>query len=124
FVSARTNDLYLLPPVVTYLTGSGQDCTAIIDDGSSASWQITRSLNNTLRSGQTVLVEKIEPDADPVPAVRRILGGQPDSVVYGGGWRGLGAVAQALADGGYTGARLATNAAFDPRFPARAGGAA
>jgi ABC-type branched-subunit amino acid transport system substrate-binding protein/tRNA A-37 threonylcarbamoyl transferase component Bud32 len=126
WVSARTNDLYLLPPVVTYLTSDEQRTTALIDDGSQASWEITRNLNNTLRAGgQTVLTKKLGPDtADFATPVRELVSQQPDAVVYGGGWRALVPVAGALADAGYQGPRLATNAAFDRRFPEKAGAAA
>lgn len=125
YLAARTNDVYLVTPIVRYLTGEGQSSTALVDDGSSASWEITRYLANSLRDGgQSVPVKKVAPDADHAGPLRELLGQQPEALVYGGGWRGLAQLAHAVAEAGYSGPRIATNAAFDPRFLEQAGDSA
>ncbi|MCF3167516.1 ABC transporter substrate-binding protein [Streptomyces violaceoruber] len=123
FLCARPrNDMQMLP-VAEYLGAYEIDRVALVDDGTEYGRQTTRFLDAGLRgNGRTVLAETIREGARDLDAeAGRIAAKRPGAVVYGGGWRDAGRLAEALNRAGYLGPKIATQAAHDPRFLAEAG---
>ncbi|MFH8478444.1 bifunctional serine/threonine-protein kinase/ABC transporter substrate-binding protein [Streptomyces sp. DSS69] len=123
FLCARPrNDMQMLP-VAQFLGANGLDTVALVDDGTEYGRQTTRFLDAGLRgNGRTVLAETVREGTRDLDAeAERIVAKKPDAVVYGGGWRDAGRLARALAEAGFRGPRIGTQAVHDPRFLAEAG---
>ncbi|MFB8106339.1 bifunctional serine/threonine-protein kinase/ABC transporter substrate-binding protein [Streptomyces sp. NPDC056007] len=123
FLCARPrNDMQMLP-VAQFLGANGLDTVALVDDGTEYGRQTTRFLDAGLRgNGRTVLAETVREGTRGLDAeAERIVAKKPDAVVYGGGWRDAGRLARALAEAGFRGPRIGTQAVHDPRFLAEAG---
>ncbi|WNI21325.1 bifunctional serine/threonine-protein kinase/ABC transporter substrate-binding protein [Streptomyces sp. ITFR-16] len=126
FLCARPNDAMQMLPVSQYLGAHGLDDIALVDNGTEYGRQATRFLSEALRgNGRTVRAETVRTDARDVGAsAARIAAGRPGAVVHGGAWQDAARFARALADAGYRGPRIATQAVHDPRFVREAGAAA
>ncbi|WP_062213466.1 bifunctional serine/threonine-protein kinase/ABC transporter substrate-binding protein [Streptomyces sp. NBRC 109706] len=127
YTMARPIDALQLRPIVTLLTsGTVEGPVVLVDDGSEYGWEITRSARTgLLGGGPEVIPERAEGgEAELRDAVRRIVGHLPGAVLFGGGWESAAVFAGLLAEAGYRGPCLGTQAMHDPRFVESAGPAA
>ncbi|WP_221358051.1 bifunctional serine/threonine-protein kinase/ABC transporter substrate-binding protein [Streptomyces beigongshangae] len=124
FLCARPNNAMQMVPVSSYLGIHGLDDIALIDNETEYSRQVTRFLSEGLRTGGNlnVLAETLPSGSeDYVAYARQLVAKRPGAVVHGGGWQDVAPFARALAQTGYRGPKIATQAAHDPRFLREAG---
>ncbi|UED87768.1 bifunctional serine/threonine-protein kinase/ABC transporter substrate-binding protein [Streptomyces profundus] len=124
YTMARPIDALQLRPIVALLTSGAVDGPVVlVDDGSDYSWEITRSARTgLLGGGPEVIPERARGgDAELRDAARRIAGHAPGAVLFGGGWESAAVFAGLLAEAGYGGLCLGTQAMHDPRFAESAG---
>ncbi|GAA3298549.1 hypothetical protein GCM10020295_34370 [Streptomyces cinereospinus] len=127
FLCARPSNALQMYPVAQYLGLHDLDDIALVDDESEYGRQVTRFFGEALRGegGRTVLPVTVPAHGkDTGSLVRAMAARSPGAVVYGGEAEGMDGFARALAGTGYRGPRIASQAAHDSRFPARAGAAA
>jgi ABC-type branched-subunit amino acid transport system substrate-binding protein len=132
YAATRPSDSTLANPVIGYLVRTVRArSTVLIDDASEGgfSWEICTRISESLRSGQRTTTRRTLAAEDDSADVFRALAesvtaSDADAVVFAGGYARAAKLARALRSTGYSGARLATQRALDPRFLTSAGDAA
>ncbi|MCX4760256.1 bifunctional serine/threonine-protein kinase/ABC transporter substrate-binding protein [Streptomyces sp. NBC_01275] len=132
YAATRPPDATLAAPIVAHLVRTdGARRTVLVDDAAEGdfSWEICTRVSEAMRSGQGTTTRRTlaakDDSADAFRALAETLTGSgADAVVFGGGYARAAKLARALDSAGYTGARLATQRALDPRFLTLAGPAA
>ncbi|MFJ1967156.1 bifunctional serine/threonine-protein kinase/ABC transporter substrate-binding protein [Streptomyces sp. NPDC087903] len=132
YAATRPNDATLATPVVAYLLATVEARrTVLIDDAAEGdfSWRLCASVDEAVRSGQRTTVRRTlaaedDADGDFRALAESVTAAGADAVVFGGGYARTARLARALRSAGYSGARLATQRALDPRFLTSAGAAA
>ncbi|MCI3222354.1 bifunctional serine/threonine-protein kinase/ABC transporter substrate-binding protein [Streptomyces sp. NP-1717] len=126
FLCARPNNAMQMVPVSAYLGVHDLDDIALVDNETEYSRQVTRFLGEGLRTGgdRNVLAETLPLGGDNYASFARQLAvKRPGAVVHGGDWQDVARFARALAETDYRGPKIATQAAYDPRFLREAGDA-
>ena len=132
YASVRPTDRDLAAPLITYLLRDARARrTVLIDDAAEGdfSWEICADVDENVRSGQrTTVRHTLAATDDSAEAFRALAASvkdaEADAVVFGGGPARAAKLARALRSAGWSGARLATQRALDPRFLTAAGDAA
>ncbi|WP_330347409.1 bifunctional serine/threonine-protein kinase/ABC transporter substrate-binding protein [Streptomyces sp. NBC_00582] len=131
YAATRPNDATLAAPLVAYLVRTvGARRTVLVDDEAEGdfSWRVCSGVAEALGSGRTAIRRTLSADAGTDRAFRAVAeavtAAGADAVVFGGGYARAAALARALRSAGFSGARLATQRACDPRFLSSAGDAA
>ncbi|WP_327320149.1 bifunctional serine/threonine-protein kinase/ABC transporter substrate-binding protein [Streptomyces sp. NBC_01235] len=132
YAATRPNDSTLVAPVVAYLVRTaGARRTVLIDDAAEGdfSWRQCAGADDALRTGQRTTVRRTlaaedDADGDFRALAKSVTDARADAVVFAGGYARAARLARALRSAGYSGARLATQRALDPRFLTSAGDAA
>lgn len=131
YAATRPGDATLAAPIVAYLVAAGARRTVLIDDSAEGdfSWRLCAGVADGVRSGRRTAVRRtLSAGADSADDFRALAGSvtdaAADAVVFGGGYARAARLARALRAAGWSGARLATQRALDPRFLGSAGDAA
>ncbi|KAB1146687.1 ABC transporter substrate-binding protein [Streptomyces luteolifulvus] len=132
YAATRPSDTGLAAPVVAHLVRTARARrTVLIDDAAEGdfSWTFCAGVDEAVRSPQRTTVRRRLAAEDDSADVFRALaesvtGWDADAVVFAGGYARAAQLARALRSAGYSGARLATQRALDPRFLGSAGEAA
>ncbi|MFE0516349.1 ABC transporter substrate-binding protein, partial [Streptomyces sp. NPDC058964] len=131
YASTRPSDGTLAAPVVAYLVRTARAReTVLVDDTAEGdfSWEICTRVAEALRSGQHTTTRRTLAEDDTADDFRtlaeKLTASGADAVVFAGGYARAARLARALRAAGYSGARLATERALDPRFLTSAGDAA
>ncbi|MER5433526.1 bifunctional serine/threonine-protein kinase/ABC transporter substrate-binding protein [Streptomyces sp. NPDC002588] len=132
YAATRPNDATLAAPVVAYLVRTvAARTTVLVDDAAEGdfSWRLCSGVADAVRSGQRTTVRRTlaagdDTDGDFRALAKSVTAAGADAVVFGGGYARAARLARALRSAGYSGARLATQRALDPRFLASAGDSA
>ncbi|MGW7259496.1 bifunctional serine/threonine-protein kinase/ABC transporter substrate-binding protein [Streptomyces sp. NPDC054834] len=132
YAATRPTDGTLSAPIVAYLVRTARARrTVLIDDAAEGdfSWEICTSISEAVRPGQGTTTRRVLAAEDDTPGDFRTLAEQltesrADAVVFAGGYARAAKLARALRSADYSGTRLATQRALDPRFLASAGDAA
>ncbi|MFJ8105828.1 bifunctional serine/threonine-protein kinase/ABC transporter substrate-binding protein [Streptomyces sp. NPDC096132] len=132
YAATRPGDATLAAPVVAYLARTADARrTVLVDDEAEGdfSWNLCAGVAEALRSAQRTTIGRTLAADDDTDAAFRALAGSvtdagADAVVFAGGYARAARLARALRSAGYSGARLATQRALDPRFLTSAGDAA
>ncbi|WP_405533927.1 bifunctional serine/threonine-protein kinase/ABC transporter substrate-binding protein [Streptomyces sp. NBC_00075] len=129
YAATRPDDVMLAAPVVAYLVRTaGARRTVLVDDEAEGdfSWRLCASVDDAVRSGQRTTIRRTAAaeDDDFRTLAESVRDAKADAVVFGGGYARAARLARALRSAGYSGARLATQRALDPRFLTSAGDAA
>ncbi|MFH8370813.1 bifunctional serine/threonine-protein kinase/ABC transporter substrate-binding protein [Streptomyces sp. NPDC018031] len=126
FLAARPNNAYHMFPLLKFLGDRRIARCALVDDGTTYGWQVTRGLSPALRDGAVDYIPTVIPAAttDYGPPVRSLTGQNPDAIIYGGSWPDGARFARSLRKARYDGLVLGTQALHDPRFLREAGDAA
>ncbi|MFD2686389.1 branched-chain amino acid ABC transporter substrate-binding protein, partial [Streptomyces phyllanthi] len=132
FAATRPPDDTLAAPIVAYLVRTAKArARVLIDDEAEGdfSWEICTRVSEATRSTPgTTSRRTLAAGDDSADAFRalaeEVTDSGADAVVFGGGYARAAKLARALRSAGYSGARLATQRAFDPRFLTSAGAAA
>ncbi|MFF4839574.1 bifunctional serine/threonine-protein kinase/ABC transporter substrate-binding protein [Streptomyces collinus] len=131
YAATRPPDRDLAAPLVAYLVRTvGARRTVLIDDAAEGdfSWEICAGVADAVGSGRATTTRRTLAAGDDGAAAFRALaasvtGADADAVVFTGGPARAAELARALRAAGYSGARLATQRAFEPRFLTSAGDA-
>ncbi|MEU5531642.1 bifunctional serine/threonine-protein kinase/ABC transporter substrate-binding protein [Streptomyces sp. NPDC020362] len=132
YAATRPPDHNLAAPLVAYLVRTARARrTLLIDDAAEGdfSWNICTWVSEAMRSGRHSTTRRTlaaEDDAagDFRDLAESVSDTEADAVVFAGGPARAAKLALALRGAGYSGARLATQRALDPRFLTSAGAAA
>ncbi|HET6358932.1 bifunctional serine/threonine-protein kinase/ABC transporter substrate-binding protein [Streptomyces sp.] len=130
YAATRPTDGTLAAPLVAHLVRTARARrTALVDDTAEGdfSWEICTRVSEALRSGQHTTTRRTLAAKDDAAGDFRALAESvtdSDAVVFAGGYARAAKLARALRSTGYSGARLATQRALDPRFLTSAGDAA
>ncbi len=132
YAATRPPDHNLAAPLVAYLVRTARARrTLLIDDAAEGdfSWNICTWVSEAMRSGRHSTTRRTlaaEDDAagDFRDLAESVSDTEADAVVFAGGPARAAKLALALRGSGYSGARLATQRALDPRFLTSAGAAA
>ncbi|TVZ92877.1 bifunctional serine/threonine-protein kinase/ABC transporter substrate-binding protein [Streptomyces sp. BK340] len=132
YAATRPPDRNLAAPLVAYLVRTARARrTVLIDDAAEGdfSWNICASVGDAMRSGHHATTRRTlaaeDDSADGFRALAEsVVDAEADAVVFAGGHARAAKLALALRGAGYSGVRLATERALDPRFLASAGNAA
>ncbi|MFI7504772.1 bifunctional serine/threonine-protein kinase/ABC transporter substrate-binding protein [Streptomyces sp. NPDC049687] len=132
YAATRPGDATLAAPVVAYLVRTAAARrTVLIDDSAEGdfSWRLCSGVDEAVRSGQRTTVTRTlaaedDADRDFRALAQSVTETGADAVVFAGGYARAARLARALRSAGYSGARLATQRALDPRFRTSAGEAA
>ncbi|WP_367319346.1 bifunctional serine/threonine-protein kinase/ABC transporter substrate-binding protein [Streptomyces sp. HUAS ZL42] len=132
YAATRPQDGTLAAPIVAHLVRTaGARETVLVDDAAEGdfSWEICTRVSEALRSGSHSTTRRtLAAEDDTAGDFRALAEGVTDSgadaVVFAGGYARAAKLALALRSAGYSGTRLATQRAMDPRFLTTAGDAA
>ncbi|MFI5685301.1 bifunctional serine/threonine-protein kinase/ABC transporter substrate-binding protein [Streptomyces sp. NPDC051636] len=131
YAATRPPDRNLAAPLVAYLVRTVRARrTVLIDDAAEGdfSWQICAGVAEAVGSGQSTTTRRTlaarDDGADAFRALAQsVTAADADAVLFAGGHARAAQLARALRAAGYSGARLATQRALDPRFLTSAGDA-
>ncbi|MFF3325349.1 bifunctional serine/threonine-protein kinase/ABC transporter substrate-binding protein [Streptomyces sp. NPDC002889] len=131
YAATRPSNGTLADPIIAYLVRTAQARKAVlIDDAAEGgfSWEICRRIGEAMRSGQHTTTRRTvaakDDAADDFRALAETLTDSgADAVVFAGGYARAAKLARELRSAGYSGTRLATQRALDPRFLTSAGDA-
>jgi ABC-type branched-subunit amino acid transport system substrate-binding protein len=125
YAATRPSDRNLVAPLVAYLVRTARAReTVLVDDAAEGdfSWEICTGVGEAMRSGQRTTTRRtLAADGDFRVLAEKLTASGADAVVFAGGYARAAKLARALRSAGYSGARLATQRALDPRFLASAG---
>ncbi|GAB7106090.1 hypothetical protein JCM4814A_44040 [Streptomyces phaeofaciens JCM 4814] len=132
YAATRPDDLTLAAPVVAYLVHAVRARrTVLIDDAAEGDTgrQSLGLVDDAVRSPERTTIRRTLAAEDGSAADFRALAesvtaARADAVVFTGGYARTAKLARALLTAGFSGARLATSHALDPRFLTAAGEAA
>jgi eukaryotic-like serine/threonine-protein kinase len=132
YAATRPDDPTLAAPISVYLLrAAGIRRTVLIDDAAEGDfgWKTCAVVEEAVRSGRhTTIRRTLAADDDSDGAFRALAGAVrdagADAVVFTGGYARTARLARALRSAGWSGTRLATQRALDPRFLTSAGDAA
>ncbi|GGW60318.1 hypothetical protein GCM10010503_42030 [Streptomyces lucensis JCM 4490] len=132
YAATRPPDRNLPEPLVAYLVRTVRTRrTVLIDDAAEGdfSWEVCAGVADGLRSARRTTIRRtLAAGADGAGDFRAlaesVTAAEADAVVFAGGCARAAELARALRAAGFSGARLATQRALDPRFLASAGDAA
>ncbi|MEU1407269.1 bifunctional serine/threonine-protein kinase/ABC transporter substrate-binding protein [Streptomyces sp. NPDC005728] len=124
YAATRPPDRNLVAPLVAYLVRTVQaHRTVLIDDAAEGdfSWEICAGVAEAVGSGQRTTTRRTiaaeDDGADDFRALAEsVTDADADAVLFAGGHARAAKLARALRAVGYSGARLATQRALDPRF--------
>ncbi|NUK10405.1 ABC transporter substrate-binding protein [Streptomyces lunaelactis] len=125
----RPDDHYLAVPLIHYLTVVAKSRrTAVIEDRAAGKtgWDLAQSLRESPPTEGVTTVHQVTAGSEDFgPAVAAALAARAQGVVFAGTSPHRAArCARALADAGFTGARLGVGAVLEPAFLSEAGAAA
>ncbi|MFF4349243.1 bifunctional serine/threonine-protein kinase/ABC transporter substrate-binding protein [Streptomyces sp. NPDC001530] len=132
YAATRPDDATLAAPVFAYLVRiAGARKTVLIDDAAEGdfSWRLCSGVDEAVQSAQRTTVRRTlaaedDTDDDFRALAKSVTDAGADAVVFAGAYARAARLARALRSARYSGARLATQRALDPRFLASAGDAA
>jgi ABC-type branched-subunit amino acid transport system substrate-binding protein len=129
YAATRPDDLTLAAPIVAYLVHAvSARRTVLIDDAAEGDTgrQTLGLVDDAVRSPERTTIRRTFAAEDGSAADFRALAesvtaARADAVVFTGGYARTAKLARALRTAGFSGARLATSHALDPRFLTAAG---
>lgn len=132
YAATRPPDRSLAAPLVAHLVRTVRARrTVLIDDAAEGdfSWELCGDVAQALRSGEGTTTRRTlaaeDGTADGLRALAEsVTRWKADAVLFAGGFERAARLARALRAAGYSGARLATQRALEPRFFTVAGDAA
>lgn len=132
YAALRPDDMTLAAPIAAHLVRSVPEGRAVLVDDAAvgdAGWQTLGLVDDAVRSARRTTVRRTLAAGDDSDAAFRALAAsvtadRADAVVFSGGYARTARLARALAAAGFSGTRLATQRALDPRFLTAAGAAA